>query len=298
MANIDLHDRLAVVTGASSGLGEQTAIRLAVAGAQVVLAVRNPEKAELTKAAILLQAPRSRVEIAELELGRLSSVAGFVEAHADRTVDILVNNAGTVAGDERSFTEDGFETHMGVNHLGHYALTHGLLPALLRSPIARVVSVSSIAARLTGPFDPGMGETGSYAPFDSYGQSKLACAIFGFELDRRAKRAGVALTSVVAHPGWSSTNLFPSEPDPPLYSRITQAMARRIASPATDGVMSQLRAATDAELTGGELIGPRWLTHGRPHRETPKPTMTDPHAATRLWASSESRTGLRIDLGR
>ncbi|MDN5725676.1 MAG: SDR family NAD(P)-dependent oxidoreductase, partial [Propionibacteriales bacterium] len=234
--NVDLQQRTAVVTGASSGLGEETARVLAGAGAKVILAVRNRDRGADAARRIAKGAPHADLAIEQIDLGDLDSVRAFGERYRDATIDILVNNAGAVASPERTVTVDGFEAHMGVNHLGHFVLTHALLPALLRSSYARIVSLSSIMHRFTGALDATL-DQGRYRPSNAYAQSKLACGLFGLELDRRAKATGLHLTSVVAHPGWSNTHLFPTvqsdDGGVPFFSRFLGRIGGVLASDPT-----------------------------------------------------------------
>ncbi|MGD7704650.1 SDR family NAD(P)-dependent oxidoreductase [Microlunatus sp. Y2014] len=292
MGNVDLHDRLAIVTGASSGLGEATARVLAAAGATVCLAVRDVGRGRATADRIRAVVPTADLEVAELELGDQASVRTFVTACADRRVDVLVNNAGAIFGKERTFTVDGFESHAGVNLLGHVTLTAGLTEALLRSDHARVVMVTSLMAKAVGSFDPRLGEAGPYTPSRAYGQAKLACGLFGIELDRRAKAAARHLTSVVVHPGWASTNLFATE-DPGPFSRVFHRIGRRIAAGPDDGAGALIRGATDLSLSGGEFIGPRFDAWGPPATQPVPLVMADPNSGKLLWELAQQRTGVR-----
>lgn len=293
--NVDLPGRTAVVTGASSGLGEETAAVLAAAGARVILAVRNPDRGAASARRITERAPGAELVVEQVDLSALASVRAFTERLRSGTIDILVNNAGAVASPERTFTADGFESHLGVNHIAHFVLTHGLVPALLRSTHARVVSLSSVMHRSTGAIDLGLAETRPYRASNAYAQSKLACGLFGLELDRRAKAAGLHLTSVVAHPGWSNTSLFPTDGAVPFFSRFFGRIGGTLASSPATGALSQIRAATDLSLMGGEFIGPRFLAWGRPSLEIPGPNMNDVRSAMRLWDVSEERTGVSWD---
>ncbi|MFL6079806.1 MAG: oxidoreductase, partial [Ornithinibacter sp.] len=201
----DLTGRQAVVTGANSGLGFHTALELARHGADVVLGARSRGKGETAVLRIRSQVPDARVALRRLDLADLGSVREFA-ARVDRPLDLLVNNAGVMAIPARQ-THDHFEMQLGVNHLGHFALTGLLLPRLLERPGARVVTVSSGMHRMGRlDFTDLMSER-SYQPWGAYGRSKLANLLFMRELDRRARLAGVDLVSVAAHPGFASTNL-------------------------------------------------------------------------------------------
>lgn len=298
MSNVELAGRTAIVTGASSGLGEATAAALAGAGASVVLAVRNESRGRAAADRIHTATPQAQLEIADLELGSLASVRAFADRFADGTVDILVNNAGTVAGRTPTATSDGYELAMGTNHLGHFALTVLLTPALLRSDHARVVQLSSLMTRMFRTVDPqslepltASADARPYDPARAYGESKVACAITGIELDRRAKAAGVHLCSVVADPGWASTGLFTAaEGKEDLPARAS----RRMAAPAETAAQVLVRAACDLSLAGGEHLHPSRLTHGRPVVGAPPAHLADPEAGRALWERSEQSTGVRL----
>ena len=205
----DLSGRTAVVTGANGGLGFQTALALAGEGAHVVLAARDPAKTEAAQARIAERYPAASIEVVPLDLGDLSVVktAASTILAAHGRIDLLVNNAGVMAMPQRT-TVDGFEMQFGVNHLGHWALTAHLLPALLRAPSARVVTVTSTArhrARRLDPADPHM--TRNYGAWASYARSKMANLHFGLGLQQQFTQAGVVAQSLIAHPGLSNTDL-------------------------------------------------------------------------------------------
>lgn len=237
--------------------------------------------------------PGANLEVARLDLADLASVREFGHQYDRGVVDVLVNNAGLTGSDDRERTVDGFERTMGVNHLGHFLLTAVLAPALLRSDHARVVHLASLVIRIAGSLDPQLGDGPGYRPLQAYAQSKLACAMFGVELDRRAKAAGRHLTSVVAHPGWSGTGLFGG--DGPRH-RITSRASRLLASSPDRGAQSQVRAACDLTLIGGEYVGPRFGTHGRPALVAHQPAVIDRDAAQVLWELSEQRVGHQFEL--
>jgi NAD(P)-dependent dehydrogenase (short-subunit alcohol dehydrogenase family) len=292
----DLTGRRAVVTGANAGLGLVTASSLAGAGAEVLLAVRDLAKGDAAAGRIRSAHPRARVEVAQLDLADLDSVRRFTDARvAAGPLDILVNNAGLMLIPTRQATVDGFELQMGVNHLGHFALTARLMPALRLAAAARVVSLSSIAHRLTGALDPRLGIAGPYAAMNAYSQSKLACALFGFELDRRLRRADARVTSVVAHPGYSATDLFTRHARPGL-SRLNRLATPIIGSSPEHGAQPQIRAAVDSTLAGGELIGPRFLMRGKPVRELPARNARDGRSAAWLWERSAELTEQPFEL--
>ncbi len=205
----DQSGRVAVVTGANGGLGLETAKALAGAGAHVVMAVRNQEKAADAAAEIARAHPQASLELVPLDLGDLSSVARAAKQITDRheTIDLLVNNAGLMAMPERR-TVDGFEMQLGVDHLGHWAFTSHLMPAVLRAPAARVVTVTSTARFVGGPLNPANPHLeGSYGAWKSYAQAKMANYHFGLGLQREFEHAGVTAQSLIAHPGLSNTDL-------------------------------------------------------------------------------------------
>ncbi len=286
----DLTGRRAVVTGASSGLGRVTAVELATAGATVLLAVRDLARGEAVRDRVVDPDVRARMSVGCLDLADLSSVAAFAatQRQAD-PIDLLVNNAGVMLVPTRQLTVDGFETQMGTNHLGHFALTRQLWSRL--APTARVVSLTSLAHRTAGPLDPRLGEVGPYGSLAAYAQSKLACLLFARELDRRCRAAGVRVGSVAAHPGYVRTSLFNRQPHPGIVDRLTALVTPVVGSSPRHGTRSQLRAATDPGLTGGELVGPRFWIRGAPVLEQPAVDATDVQAAELLWELSEYRTG-------
>jgi NAD(P)-dependent dehydrogenase (short-subunit alcohol dehydrogenase family) len=290
----DQSGRTAIVTGANSGLGQIVARELARAGAHVVLASRDTGKAQAAEAAIRKVAPSASLEVARLDLADLSSVRTFserFEADHDR-LDLLVNNAGVMAAPYRR-TADGFELHFGTNHLGHFALTGLLLPALRDRSGARVVTVSSNThknGRIS--FDDLQGER-QYSRWGAYSQSKLANLLFALELDRRLRSAGRPLISVAAHPGYSATNLQLS--GPPLYERLAMRVANRlVAQSAEMGALPLLYAAAAPNLAAGSYVGPdgRGEARGYPTLVRPSQDAQDPATARRLWEVSETLTGV------
>ncbi len=217
--------RIAVVTGANIGLGYETALALAGKGCAVVLACRSPAKAEAAKATILAQHPKASVECMTLDLGSLKSVRAFAAAYKKRhaTLDLLINNAGIMMP-PYSLSEDGFESQLAANYLGHFALTGLLLPLITKTPNSRIVSLSSLAHKWSGIRFDDLHATRRYDKRLAYGQSKLACLMFAYELQRRLARAGHTTLSVAAHPGVSSTNLFQHLPKiVQLFTPLTEA---------------------------------------------------------------------------
>jgi NAD(P)-dependent dehydrogenase (short-subunit alcohol dehydrogenase family) len=287
----DQTGRVAVVTGANSGLGLTIAVTLARAGAHVVLACRNTTKADDAAASIAARSPRGSVEVAALDLADLASIAACAEglsARHDR-IDILANNAGLMAVDEGR-TADGFEMQFGVNHLGHFALTAHLLPLLRATGGSRVVTMSSHAHRSAHlDLDDPMAQRKRYRRWVAYGQSKLANLLFTAELQRRLTEAGADTSAVAAHPGVTRTDLGAEGTG--LSSKLFSALLRLAPTP-EHGARPFLRAATDPAVPPGSFWGPRWTMFGPPVQETPKPAALDPSSALALWALSEQLTEL------
>ncbi|MFY9849255.1 MAG: oxidoreductase, partial [Trebonia sp.] len=252
--------RTAVVTGANGGLGLETARQLAAKGAHVVMAVRSQEKAAAAVEEIRATAPDAALELVALDLASQASVraaAGQIMA-AHETIDLLINNAG-VMGIPEAKTVDGFEMQFGVDHLGHWSLTALLLPALLRAPGSRIVTVTSTAHHMGRAVDPANPHLrGRYRPWRAYGQAKLANFHFGLGLQRELERGGAGTASLIAHPGLSNTDLQAvsvRETGGGASQRFFLFAARRTGMSAADGALSQLRAATDPAAKGGEFYG-------------------------------------------
>jgi NAD(P)-dependent dehydrogenase (short-subunit alcohol dehydrogenase family) len=285
----DQSGRVAVVTGANSGLGLITARELARAGATVVVAARDG-KANAALGEIAGAVPDAAVEPQTLDLADLDSVSSFAErvGAAHPRIDVLVNNAGVMMP-PRSTTADGFELQFGTNHLGHFALTGLLLDRL----VDRVVTLSSIEhkpGRLN--FDDLQSER-SYSPRDAYQQSKFANAVFGLELDRRLRAAGLPVISVLAHPGYSATNLQLTGPTG-LMKAVLRVGNQLIAQSAEQGALPQLYAATADGVEGGSFIGPDGFREARGHPTVVQPVgrARDAEAGRRLWEVSEELTGV------
>ncbi len=291
----DQSGRVAIVTGANSGLGLVTARELARAGAEVVLACRDTGKGARAAQEIREAAPGARVAVRELDLADLGSVRDFAEA-TDGPLDLLVNNAGVMAPPKR-LTADGFESQIGTNHLGHFALTGRLLPRLQGAAAPRVVTLSSGAHRMghIRPDDLSY-ERRRYNNWLAYGQSKLANLMFCFELGRRAAAAGSPLLSLAAHPGYAATNLQFAGP-----RRVEAAMMavtnKLVAQPAEMGALPTLYAATAPELPGGSFVGPDGFMEqrGYPKVVGAAGRAYDEAAARELWERSEELTGVHYE---
>jgi NAD(P)-dependent dehydrogenase (short-subunit alcohol dehydrogenase family) len=294
----DLTGRTAVVTGANGGLGLETARALAGAGATVVMAARNQEKAAEAEADIRRGAPGATLEVVQLDLGSLQSVRDAAEQILAKheTIEVLVNNAGVMGIPERK-TADGFEMQLGVDHLGHFALTALLMPALLRADAARIVTVTSTAhhmGRAVNPKNPHL--EGRYGPWRAYGQAKLANFHFGLGLDHKLREAGAPAASLVAHPGLSNTELQAvsvEETDGGLSQRFFLGLARGTGMSPAQGALSQLRAATDPAAKGGQLYGPLFVNNGPPVRKPVLRRLGMTRAIGHLWEVSERETELK-----
>jgi NAD(P)-dependent dehydrogenase (short-subunit alcohol dehydrogenase family) len=278
----------AVVTGANSGIGYHTALELARAGAEVVLAVRDVDRGERARAAIAAAVPAAKVLVAALDLASLASVRAFATRLLadERPLDLLINNAGVMAPPKRELTADGFELQFGTNHLGHFALTALLWPRLAAATGARVVTVSSSVAYFARLDLDNLQSERSYAPMGTYGQSKLANLLFMRELHRRA--AGVI--SVAAHPGATVTNLQ-------RESRFSSWFVRRLGQAADRGALPSLYAAV-GDVAGGTFIGPRDRLGmvGAPTLACLPRRANDARLQRALWARSEQLTGARFQL--
>jgi len=293
----DLTKRVFVVTGATSGLGLATTRALARRGAHVILAVRDEAKGRRAVEEITAEQPAAALEVRHLDLADLDSVRAFSEqVHADHEfIDVLVNNAGVMAP-PRSLSTQGHELQFATNHLGHFALTGLLLDLLAAGNAPRVVTVSSLNHRQGRlHFEDIDGERG-YRPMTYYNQSKLANAVFGRELHRRLTEAGSPVRSVLAHPVYTATNLQLNGPVGlwrVVFGRIGNPLLAQ--SPAR-GAQSQLYAATDPGIAGGEFIGPDGMGElsGAPKRVELSPAAADPDTGRRLWELSERLTGVRF----
>ena len=293
-----LAGKRAVVTGANSGIGYHTALELARKGASVILACRNPAKAEDALKRLKAEVPAGKAELAALDVSDMKSVRSFGASFADRGVplDLLINNAGIMAPLTRKVSPDGFEIQMATNHLGHFLLTSLLLPALKRSPAPRVVTVASIAHRRGRMNFDDLQSEANYSPFASYAQSKLANLLFAFEFQRRADKAGLKLMSVAAHPGVAMTKIIDNGIGggrSTFITRIVDIISPFYSQSEEQGALPTLYAATMPDVAPGGYYGPdgfREMT-GFPVKVDCKSQAKDVVAAARLWAISEQLTG-------
>ncbi|MGO9386313.1 MAG: SDR family NAD(P)-dependent oxidoreductase [Mycobacterium sp.] len=293
----DQTGRVAVITGANTGLGYETALALADHGAHVVLAVRNLDKGKDAAARITANSPHADVAVAELDLTSLESIraaADQLRADHDR-IDLLINNAG-VMYTPKSTTKDGFELQFGTNHLGHFAFTGLLLDRLLPVAGSRVVTVSSIGHRIRADihFDDLQWER-SYSRVGAYGQAKLANLLFTYELQRRLAPRGTTI-AVAAHPGGSRTELTRNLPG---SVAAVSAVIEPLFQDAAMGALPTLRAATDPGVAGGQYFGPDGFaqTRGYPKAVRSSGKSHDRDLQRRLWAVSEELTGVMYPVG-
>jgi NAD(P)-dependent dehydrogenase (short-subunit alcohol dehydrogenase family) len=294
----DQSGRLAVVTGANSGLGLVTAQELARAGARVVLACRNVEKGEAARDAIARAAPGTQLELEELDLAGLDSVRAFAERFraAHDGLDLLINNAGVMAPPRRQ-TADGFELQFGTNHLGHFALSAHLIGAMEGRADARVVTLSSGVHRFGRIAFDNLGGERHYFRWRAYGQSKLANLLFALELDRRLRAAGSTVKSLAAHPGWAATNLQYAAA--PRFDQAVMWVGNHVIAQSDEmGALPTLYAATEPGLEGGTYVGPDGILEqrGHPERVSMSGAARDEEVAQRLWEVSEEMTGVRFEL--
>jgi NAD(P)-dependent dehydrogenase (short-subunit alcohol dehydrogenase family) len=291
--------RLAIVTGATGGLGYETALALARAGAEVILAARNEDKGKAAVARIRAADPAAKVAFEKLDLASLASVQAFAERMTGERpgVDLLINNAAVMALPTRQTTADGFEMQFGTNYLGHFALTLRLLPALRRGRQPRVVNLSSLAHRRgVIDFDVLQSEH-KYSPWKPYSQSKLAMLMFAFELQQRSEEGNWGVISNAAHPGWARTDIITNGPGSGLLWRIPKLMFDLFAQSAADGALPTLYAATAPEARGGAYYGPNGMGErkGLPALSWVAPQAMDTAAAARLWDASKKLTGVSVD---
>ncbi len=296
----DLRGRIAVVTGANGGLGFETVRALAGAGAHVVMAVRDPERGAAARARLLDAIPGASLEIVALDVASLASVrdgaAAILAGHP--RVDILVNNAGVMAI-PRGLSADGQELQLATNHLGHFALTALLLPALVRSDRGRIVSVTSTGRFLGRTVDPSdVAMAGGYDPWRAYGRAKLAACQLTIELDRRLVAAGAPVRALAADPGFAHTDLQARSAREArgLTQRFFDVTVGWFGSSPAQGATPQIRAATDPAARGGALYALRFLLRGAPVRWPYMVWGLGDRSRAALWAVSERETGVPFDV--
>jgi NAD(P)-dependent dehydrogenase (short-subunit alcohol dehydrogenase family) len=295
-----LAGKTAVITGATGGLGYETALALAGAGAAVVLTGRNDAKGRNAIQRIRAQFPNARIVYETLDLASLASVADFAArfAAAHASLDLLINNAGVMALPKRQVTSDGFEMQFGINYLGHYALTAHLLPLLRRGNQPRVVNLSSLAHRSGAINFADLQSAQSYTPWKAYSQSKLAMLMFALELQRRSDAAGWGLMSNAAHPGYARTDLIANGPGAEgLLWQINKALRPYVSQSAADGALPTLFAATSPAAKAGGYYGPNgfYELKGPPVQARIMPHANDSVAAAWLWDISTGLTGVSFD---
>ncbi|MDD2279645.1 MAG: oxidoreductase [Bacteroidales bacterium] len=293
----DQSGKTVVVTGGNSGLGFETAKALAQKGADVVLACRSESKGEAAKTAILTEYPEAKVIVMALDLMDLSSIKSFAQMFTKNysQLHILINNAGIMTS-PYGLTKDGFESQMGTNHLGHFALTGLLLDTLVRTPNSRVVVVSSLAHRQWKiSFDNTLFENAQgYNSMRAYARSKLANLLFTYELQRKFEAKGINNLVVAAHPGASFTNLGRHLEGKFLFKVLRPLIIKVLPTPKS-GALPQLRAAVDTNVKGGEFYGPSGLMELSGYPVLVKSTKASHNAedAQKLWTISEELTGVK-----
>jgi NAD(P)-dependent dehydrogenase (short-subunit alcohol dehydrogenase family) len=296
----DLTGQRALVTGASDGMGTGMAASLAAAGAEVLVPVRNRAKGDAAVSAIRRRVPGARVVLHDLDLSSLTSVAELGERLLEegRPIHLMINNAGVMTPPDRRTTADGFELQLGTNHLGHFALTGRLLP-LLRAGRARVTSQASVAARRGGIHWDDLSWSRSYDGMAAYRQSKIACGLFGLELDRRSTAAGWGVTSNISHPGVAPTSLLAARPELGRSRDTTGVRVIRwlsahgvVAGTVETARLPALLAVTSGD--GGGFYGPQWPGNagGPPGPQALWSPLRSTEDAARLWAVSEELTGV------
>ncbi|MES2490071.1 MAG: oxidoreductase [Pseudomonadota bacterium] len=289
-----LDGKLALVTGANRGLGLEISAALAAAGARVVMACRDSEKAKAAVAEVQRRVPNALVIPMKLDLACLKSIREFADEFGKKfsSLDILINNASAILVPLQK-TRDGFEMHMGTNHLGPFTLTGLLLDLLQKTPGARIVNTSSMAHRLTPgiDFDDLNFSRKAYKDMDAYGKSKLATLMFTFELDRKLRQAGSNVIATVAHPGYTATN-------PDYGNFFMRLMTKLMAQAPAMGALPALYAATAPDVSGGDYIGPGGFKElsGHPKKVDCRPEARDPKLTAKLWSLSEQLTDFKYQL--
>ena len=281
--------RIAIITGANSGIGFHSALSLAKKGAHVVLACRNPEKADAAMAQIRTECPEAQCTFMKLDVAQPSSVRAFAEEALSSLpkIDLLINNAG-VMSPSRTITKEGFELHFATNHLGHFALTGLLLERVLDTANSRVITVSSLAHNIGFINFDDLHRERFYFGWSAYGQSKMANLLFAFELDRKLRTAGHTTKSIAAHPGYTTSQIT-------KHSPLIQLATDHIAQNTHMGALTTLRAATDPEAEGGSYWGPSRLFElaGPPIQVQSNRRSRNREDAATLWTVSEELCGVR-----
>lgn len=290
----DLTGRVIIVTGSNTGLGFASAKMIADKGATVVMGVRSIERGEKAADDIRKGNPRGTLEVMQIDLGDLESVHAFAEAFKQRfdRLDVLMNNAGVMATPKQT-TSDGFEFQLGINHLGHFALTGLLLDVLKQTPSSRIVNVSSLAANSGQMYFDDLTLGDSYTPFGSYGQSKLANLLFTQGLKQRLEAANVDVMAVVAHPGGAATDL--GRYMLPGLSFLLTPIFRVVAQSPRVGARSQVRVAVDSSIQAGDYYGPHRGFAGRAEPYKYPSQALRQEDIDRLWQVSEELTGVRYE---
>jgi len=300
----DLTRKLALVTGASDGVGFEIAARLARAGAEIVMPVRDLQKGEAAAARIGERTPRAGIRVRALDLSSLESVASLADAllAEGRPIDIQINNAGVMTPPARRLTDDGFELQFATNHLGHFALVARLLP-LLKAGNAHVTSQVSVAANQGAINWDDLAWAEGYDPMKAYSSSKIAFGLFAVELQRRSDAGGWGIRSNLSHPGITPTNLLAAQPgmgrpDDTRAVTFIRAMSRRgilFGTPAS-AALSAVYAATSSEAKGGRLYGPKGFQHlsGLPAEQRLYSRLQDAASGRRIWDLSEEMVGVKV----
>ena len=288
----DLTDKIAIVTGANSGLGFETAKALAKKNARVIMTCRNMIKGNKAFSIIKKDFPDAKVELMQLDLANLDSVKEFAKNFKGKydELHLLINNAGVMMP-PYSKTADGFELQIGTNHLGHFALTGLLLDVLKKTEGSRIVSVSSIAHKAWKIQFEDLNFEKSYNKTRAYGQSKLANLLFTYELQHKLEKSGVATIAVASHPGWTQTDLQ-------RHSGMAQFLNPLLGQKQEQGAWPTLMAATHPEVKGAEFYGPQGFMEmkGHPKKVKSNAKSHDKEVAARLWKLSEELTGIKFEI--
>lgn len=289
--------KIAVITGANTGLGFETALALAGKNCKVILACRNMEKAAKAEAKILQKFPNAETECRQLDLSKLSAVRDFATHFLKdySQLDLLINNAGIMIP-PFSLTEDGFESQMAANYFGHFLLTELLLKTIMNTPNSRIISLSSIAHKRGKIQFEDLQYEKEYSAMGAYAQSKLACLIFAIELQRKLEKAGSKTISLAAHPGISTTEL--SRHLPAWSMLLYPIMVLLITHNPAKGALPTLRAALDHSAAGGDYFGPNGKREyrGKPVKVKARRKAQDEALAKKLWTVSEELTGCKYEI--